>query len=482
MAIYTITLGSGSTFDVDVPDGPNSQITAARIANEQAAEAGDSVRSVTLQGGDAPITVGQSVFDAPEQNQEILTQLAPSAGLAQSVLEEALELLPEDERTQFVPTRASQGRDTRTLFGMSPTDLGGGNGNGGDDGNGNGDGGNGNGNGDGGDVNNGLQELLENYEDTGFFELPDNLLDTFGLPDGTRYDSEQNAFVDEDGNVIREASGFDNEILRDINVFPAAAFQGGARSTGLFGDASQNMGGDFDAQSIINASSAARAALGIPETLEGVGPLGTEAAFLRGLGRQGYGDFTAEGPRTGFQNFLASLSPAYQTLYGLGSLANNLLTENTGILDALGLEGIDMEGAGLARQGTTFEDFVGGISPQELRRRSGRLFSQLASAPEEVLADPLRSAITSGTNQQFNRGLENLAQSALRGQLGSTGFNLIAGSLPSIGDLQVREAARTGLGTEGTPARLIDQLGRGYGLKKRKVGADGSITEEFFGS
>ena len=55
MAIYTITLGSGSTFDVDAP----SQIVAARIANEQAAEAGDSVRSVTLQGGDAPITVGQ---------------------------------------------------------------------------------------------------------------------------------------------------------------------------------------------------------------------------------------------------------------------------------------------------------------------------------------------------------------------------------------------------------------------------------------
>ncbi|QDP48957.1 MAG: hypothetical protein Unbinned1068contig1000_38 [Prokaryotic dsDNA virus sp.] len=467
MAIYTITLGSGSTFDVNVPDGPNSQITAARIANEQAAEAGDSVRSVTLQGGDAPITVGESVFDAPEQTRENLTQLAPSAGLAQSALEEALELLPEDERTQFRPTLASEGRDTRTLFGMNPADLGG---DGGDDG---GD--------DGGGNNNGLQELLEDFEDTGFFELPDNLLDTFGLPDGTRYDSEQNAFVDEDGNVIREASGFDNEILRDIDVFPAAAFQGSSRMTGDFGGGGM-ASGDFDAGALIGASSAARAALGIPETLEGVGPLGTEAAFLRGLGRQGFGDFTAEGPRTGFQNFLTSLSPAYQTLYGLGSLANNLLTENTGILDALGLEGIDMEGSGLARQGTTFEDFVGGISPQELRRRSGRLFSQLASAPEEVLADPLRSAITSGTNQQFNRGLENLAQSALRGQLGSTGFNLIAGSLPSIGDLQIREAARTGLGTEGTPARLIDQLGRGYGLKKRKVGADGSITEEFFGS
>ena len=459
MAIYTITLGSGSTFDVDAP----SQIVAARIANEQAAEAGDSVRSVTLQGGDAPITVGQSVFDAPEQTRENLTQLAPSAGLAQSALEEALELLPQDERTQFVPTRASAGADTSTLFGMSPTDLGGDDG--GDDGGGN---------------NNGLQELLEDFEDTGFFELPDNLLDTFGLPDGTRYDSEQNAFVDEDGNVIREASGFDNEILRDINVLPADAFTGPSRGTGTFLGGTSNGGGD--AGEIIGASSAARAALGIPETLEGVGTLGTEAAFLRGLGRQGFGDFTAEGPRTGFQNFLASLSPAYQTLFGLGSLAANQLTENTGILDALGLEGLDMEGAGLSRLGTTFEDFVGGISPQELRRRSGRLFSQLASAPEEDLSVPLRSAITSGTNQQFNRGLENLAQSALRGQLGSTGFNLIAGSLPSIGDLQVREAARTGLGTEGRPARLIDQLGRGYGLKKRTVGADGSITEEFFGS
>mgnify|MGYP003133165628 CR=1 FL=1 len=464
MAIYTVTLGSGSTFDLDAP----SQAAAARIANEQAAEAGDSIRSITLQSTDAPISIGQgdniSVFDAPEQNQETLTQLAPSAGLAQSVLNEALELLPEDERTQFVPTRASAGADTRTLFGMSPTDLGGDD----DDGNGNGNG-------------NGFQELFEDYEDTGFFLLPDNFLETFGLPEGSRYDSEKNAFVDDDGNIIREATGLDLEFLREVNVLPAAAFEGPSRSTGDFLGGTMGNGGG-DAGEIIGASSAARAALGIPETLEGVGPLGTEAAFLRGLGRQGYGDFTAEGPRTGFQNFLASLSPAYQTLFGLGSLASNQLTENTGILNALGLEGIDMEGAGLSRLGTTFEDFVGGISPQELRRRSGRLFGQLASAPEEDLSVPLRSAITSGTNQAFNQGLQNLAQSALRGQLGSTGFNLIAGSLPSIGDLQIREAARTGLGTEGTPARLIDQLGRGYGLKKRKVGADGSVTEEFFGS
>ena len=464
MAIYTVTLGSGSTFDLDAP----SQAAAARIANEQAAEAGDSIRSITLQSTDAPIRVGQgdniSVFDAPEQNQETLTQLAPSAGLAQSALEEALELLPEDERTQFVPTRASEGRDTRTLFGMSPTDLGG------DDGNGNG---NGNGN--------GFQELFEDYEDTGFFLLPDNFLETFGLPEGSRYDSEKNAFVDDDGNIIREATGLDLEFLREVNVLPAEAFEGGARGTGDFGGGGM-ASGQFDAGAIVGASPLARELLGIPETLEGVGRLGTEAAFLRGLGRQGYGDFTAEGPRTGFQNFLASLSPAYQTLFGLGSLASNQLTENTGILEALGLEGLDMEGAGLSTLGTTFEDFVGGISPQELRRRSGRLFGQLASAPEEDLSAPLRSAITSGTNQQFNRGLENLAQSALRGQLGSTGFNLIAGSLPNIDDLQVREAARTGLGTTGTPARLIDQIGRGYGLKKRKVGADGSVTEEFFGS
>ena len=50
-----------------------------------------------------------------------------------------------------------------------------------------------------------------------------------------------------------------------------------------------------------------------------------------------------------------------------------------------------------------------------------------------------------------------------------------------MNDLLTRDAARTEAGAAAAPRRLIDQLGQSYGIKKRKVGADGSVTEEFFG-
>lgn len=445
MATYTVTLGSGASYQLEA----DSQAEAARLANEGAQESGDSIRLITAETG-SPIEVGGSVFEANEQTPDVLTA-DPYADLA---LRDALELLPEAANIDntFVPTLASQGDQTSQLFGMSRADV----------------------------PSEELQTNLEGFEDTGMFALTDFYKNAFGLPQGSMYDSSSNNFVDAEGNILRAATGFDLELLKDVNVLPEAAFGGGSRGTGLIGSEGF-LGGtqEFmgDASDLLSQSSAAREALGRPESLEGIN---TQAAFLRGLEQGGYGSI--EGPRTGFQRYLESLRPAYESLYGLGNVADNLQVNNSELLgrvfgqDATG-EIEAQEGLG---QGATFEDFVARSTPNQIRQQSGNLFNILAQGSPNF-SDPLNKAIDDPTNQVFNNSLQELALSALRGQVGSTGFNLIAGSLPSMNDLLTRDAARTEAGTAAAPRRLIDQLGQSYGIKKRKVGADGSVTEEFFG-
>lgn len=457
MPTYTVTLNSGATYDIDA----DSAAQAARLANENAMESGDAVLNVTEEGETTPVEIGTGADRRAFQDtgfDPALTGGGP-AGAAPSIFdeltrEEALALFGEDvpatERQDFVPTLASEGEQTSQIQGMPGTEV-------------------------GEEIAmQPVEKAVDVFDDTGLFEMPQDMLDQFGLGPGSYFDRESGLFLDAEGNVIRKPSGLERTFLKSLGVESLAgtdvsdlAMSGAMEPTG----ATTSRYGPYDTGAL---SDAARATgmFARPDTLEDIDP---NAAYLRGLQMGGYGDIS--GPRTGFQRYLERLSPLYQNLFGLQSLATGY-SPGAAQLDALGIDPSLIDQAAPV----TFEEFVAGTGPRAARQQSLDLFNQLATGmgtPQDegtfaqVFGDLLRDP-----NPELAGGLANLAQSALRSQVGATGFGLIAGGLPNPQELLSRQRAETGATM---PTNFLETLGGAYGLKKRKVGADGSVTEEFFG-
>jgi len=463
MPTYTVTLNSGATYDIDA----DSAAQAARLANENAMESGDAVLNVTEEGETTPVEIGTGADRRAFQDTGFDPTLTGggAAGAAPSIFdeltrEEALALFGEDvpttERQEFVPTLASEGEQTSQIQGMPGTEV-------------------------GEEIAmQPVEKAVDDFDDTGLFKMPQDMLDQFGLGSGSYFDRDSGLFLDAEGNVIRKPNGLERTFLKSLGVESLSgddvsemAMSGAMEPSG----ATTSKRGPYD--------TVARGPFGAPETLEGID---TKAAYLRGLQMGGYGDIS--GPRTGFQRYLEDLNPLYQTLYGFGNLASGYSPEGD-FMEALGVSDAaqtQFSELNERRAPATFEEFVAGTGPRAAREQSLDLFNQLArgtnltaSQNQTPFAQAFGEMIRGAGDAEDSRlaaNLDQLARSALRSQVGATGFGMIAGSLPNVQDLISRQRAETGANI---PTNYLETLGGAYGIKKRKVGADGSVTEEFFG-
>jgi len=441
MPIYEVKLRNGTTLRLDRAN----RLEAIRSANERADR--DNTTVISVDTTNIPGQVQTAPYEADENTiqptatgfeQQMATATAPfdttAPFTAAPDLEERVTRVGEEDRD---PYGFYSGRDTPREEPLQPIGA-----FAGDEGLGEEE-----------DIDLALDKMIRAETEDGRISLDGNQLTTFGLQDGAYFNIDDGKFYNVDGTVARAANKSDLNMLAQMRLLDPDRLQG-------FLDEMNIVSGDPMARDLQGGLDTPTFAPD-PYDLEIMDP---QAAYLRGLQAGGaYGEGgAAGGPKTGYQRYLESLQDPYETAYGLSSLLAGLQPEQ---MEQGELWGVDPEATqkGLL-PGGTFEDFVKKMNPDQMRALSGSVLQDLRGyQAEEGGFQGLMEALNAPVQSQ-QRQLQNLAVSALRGQISPTAFSFIAQNLPSADRIMSGLNVNRYSGTGAPTPTFIDELARQYGL------------------